>query len=730
MSLLYMVKHRAQGIIEGPFRKSLGKSSIAQGTIEYLVVLAIVIVIGLFVASFGAELLNSSSQVLNTSNKIGSTIGSGGISITEAVLDGDGDGIINLKNNGDTLTLTKIIVGGVDNNYDDTLAGNSDLLIFLDDLNTGSCVCNPGETSKQCDFEIYYTSKYGLNKMIKFSVFVECVNDANGDNPIIPDEPIPQRSTVYLTDCNTLSYEAKYVLLNNITSVDQNCFTITTDNVSLDGNDFSITYANNGVANFSLKSSTTETDYSGDIGFGDFDNDGDIDFISATFYSSLNPHNNRVYLNDGSGNFTLGSSIGLNTGTNSFGIADLDSDGDLDIIFGTLGTDYIYLNDGSANFTLGSDSGVSDSTQSVSIGDLDNDGDLDFILGDYYANRVFLNDGSANFTNSATYSDSNSTRAGVLGDFDADGDLDYIAVEFQEENKLYLNDGSANFTLDDNFYSITNNSRAAGVADFDNDGDLDYVTGNYGANKVYFNLGDGNFSLGGSYDNDQTVGIGLADFDGDGYIDMYVPNYLQPNRVYLNDGDGTFTLDESTSESDRSNGNPGVFDMDGDGDIDVITSNGVGSGQANRIYENASDVSTDNNYSFGVVAVNVSDANIFDLNIVGFYNGVYLNSVTNFNLTNVNVSDVKNSGLAFLNSSSSLNRFSNCSFVGNINSLELRNTSNAIFNNNNFCSDLSAGNNSSPRMDLYCYLDSSLSGSGNLANMNNGCAGFSWSDCQ
>jgi hypothetical protein len=68
------------------------------------------------------------------------------------------------------------------------------------------------------------------------------------------------------------------------------------------------------------------------------------------------------------------------------GFADLDNDGDFDLVFP--GRNYVYLNDGTgtftqgATFTLGS---VAD-PRSVAFADVDQDGDLDF----FYAQKDTL----------------------------------------------------------------------------------------------------------------------------------------------------------------------------------------------------------------------------------------------------------------------------------------------------------------------------------------------------
>ncbi|UCG95502.1 MAG: VCBS repeat-containing protein, partial [archaeon] len=62
-------------------------------------------------------------------------------------------------------------------------------------------------------------------------------------------------------------------------------------------------------------------------------------------------------------------------------VADLDQDGDLDLVEGTVfGTKYWYENDGSESFTAHSIS-AGGNLKYIRVADLDQDGDLDIIQG-------------------------------------------------------------------------------------------------------------------------------------------------------------------------------------------------------------------------------------------------------------------------------------------------------------------------------------------------------------
>ena len=90
--------------------KKLLKNSIAQGTIEYLVIIAVVVVLSLIVVALSINVSSShSQQIVSSSEKLGGVV-SGGISIVEAVGNLEGDSLIMLSNNsGDGITLKKLL---------------------------------------------------------------------------------------------------------------------------------------------------------------------------------------------------------------------------------------------------------------------------------------------------------------------------------------------------------------------------------------------------------------------------------------------------------------------------------------------------------------------------------------------------------------------------------------------------------------------------------------------
>ena len=153
-------------------------------------------------------------------------------------------------------------------------------------------------------------------------------------------------------------------------------------------------WLNDGSANFIDSGQNFARGHASGIALGDLDNDGALDLYIAYNPDIDSQGADRVWLNDGSGNFVeTGQAIGSEYSTQVH-LGDVDTDGDLDAVAGH-GT-HIYYNDGSGFF--GPSPFVGEATEGrsstgVALGDLDNDSDLDIFLGHVssIADQVWIN---------------------------------------------------------------------------------------------------------------------------------------------------------------------------------------------------------------------------------------------------------------------------------------------------------------------------------------------------
>ncbi|KAJ1444182.1 hypothetical protein B484DRAFT_297302, partial [Ochromonadaceae sp. CCMP2298] len=192
---------------------------------------------------------------------------------------------------------------------------------------------------------------------------------------------------------------------------------------------------------------------------------------------------------------------------------DLDNDGDLDLMATESGGEYHYYeNIGSSSspafgavqtnpFGLAINGDAY--SWGVSFADLDNDGDQDMIAGTQTGNYYYYeNTGTVSSPTFGTKQSNpfslTSTSANYsypqFVDMDSDGDFDILAGDISNGFYYYENIGtlfSPNFnTVVTNPYglaAVTGNYTTPGIADIDGDGDLDILSGtNANANFYYY----------------------------------------------------------------------------------------------------------------------------------------------------------------------------------------------------------------------------------------------------
>ena len=249
-----------------------------------------------------------------------------------------------------------------------------------------------------------------------------------------------------------------------------------------------------------------ESDGGQKLSIGDIDGDGRADIV-GTFYRSIGDSQVVVFEQNSVGVWTKTYSDAVD---NAYGVdlADMDGDGDVDIVVGDFQDKEIrwYENDGNATagFTRQTLLAHSDLLPvEIRISDFDGDGDQDIAYADWGSTDevvILLNDGAANpsFTSMSIYTASSGLLYHLdVADMNGDGDDDLILVNKNtsstEADVIILdNDGTANFTsrvLDD----TASNVEWAEAVDIDGDGNLDVIAAptNTNAIEIYKGQGDG-----------------------------------------------------------------------------------------------------------------------------------------------------------------------------------------------------------------------------------------------
>ncbi len=141
------------------------------------------------------------------------------------------------------------------------------------------------------------------------------------------------------------------------------------------------------------------------VNLGDVDGEGSLDVVVAN--GRHWPEQNRIFLNDGRGGFTLARRLGdEEDGTYAAPLADFDGDGDLDLVLAN--------RDGGANAIQWNDAGAfdrrtiygtgSDETRGVAVGDVDGDGIPDLVVANIgEENAVYFGDSDGSFARSRPF---------------------------------------------------------------------------------------------------------------------------------------------------------------------------------------------------------------------------------------------------------------------------------------------------------------------------------------
>ena len=343
------------------------------------------------------------------------------------------------------------------------------------------------------------------------------------------------------------------------------------------------------------------------VAFADVDNDGDLDLFSGSYSQQPTGERfvadpNELYLNDGSGGFSLLPHSGVHEPwpltTAAAVFLDFDLDGHLDLFVGNFMIAYpdlesyqdnLYRGGGDGTFSLvneasgiltgapvGSAAGMySKPTYGATSCDYDSDGWPDILTATYGLgwNDLWHNNRDGTFSNVAQaigfamddqdnpseppWRDGGNTFAHACGDYDNDGDLDVMTAETAH--------GDFPRSTADRSRILRNAGETGGFA-FERP-----PLSETGIEREVNGTGDN-----GEQGNEGDHGVSWLDFDNDGLLDLVIEQSAYPgNHGWLYHQRPDHTFEDVTGASSmrgamvNSNG-LSVDDYDRDGDLDIL----------------------------------------------------------------------------------------------------------------------------------------------------------------
>jgi hypothetical protein len=272
--------------------------------------------------------------------------------------------------------------------------------------------------------------------------------------------------------------------------------------------------------------------------------------------------------------------------------ADVDADGDVDIVISNLGTGIFWYenpSDPEATFWPGHKMGDGYG-HDVEVGDIDGDGDVDVVTSN--KKQLTLWEQVAPDEWSARVVCQKPGEGTALADIDGDGDLDIVFYGLWLENP-----GDADrspwpvHTVDGSWH----NEARVQVADMDGDGRQDVI--------LSVSESEGSVAWFGcppepksqpwprhDIETDRLTGthsLQVKDFDLDGDLDVAVAEMHTSSKkrvlVYMNDGEDVWRRRQLSREGSH---NFRAGDIDADGDYDIVGKNFSGPGRVIELWEN------------------------------------------------------------------------------------------------------------------------------------------------
>jgi hypothetical protein len=287
--------------------------------------------------------------------------------------------------------------------------------------------------------------------------------------------------------------------------------------------------------------------------------------------------------NDGAGKFAPSQLLALPGEPTDVKLADLDADGDLDLVVSLSSSQLLtFANDGAGFFAAPQTYAADGGPLALAIADFNNDNrpDVAFAAAFDGQARVLLNNGAGVLLAPVALLAGEDLLDLVAADFNHDGFADLAVLGATNSVRIFLNqatgDGSLVSTID---VPVLSGSRRLAVADFDADGNLDLAIAAVDDAVVYYGLSSATVLAFTATPEilpftTSPLDVAAGDLNGDGIADLVVSDDGSEGdsevSLFFGRVDRTFLgpLDEEVGSF------PGamiVADLNGDGRLDIAT---------------------------------------------------------------------------------------------------------------------------------------------------------------